>query len=177
MTATCLGWAKTKIPTVFFCFSNPSHRSNLGCEGRCQHLAFNEQEDPRKWTSLHQQAADVTVADLILSPPMENDVYAKGPGGMTALHLISCRDGYGDELEIDNDSAVRMIADLVIRGADCESQTDGGETPLHLAARHDKTRVTKLLLDHGADANSRDHFQRTPLNLAIGADAEKVFQV
>ena len=176
MAATCLGWAtKHQIPTDFFfflVFPTPAIDRTL-------HLPFNEQEDPRKWTSLHQQAADVTVENLILSPSMENDVdvNAKGPGGMTALHLISCRAGYGDELEIDNDSAVRMVFDLMILGADCESQTDGGETPLHLAVRHAKTRVTKLLLGDGADSNSKDHFHRTPLHLAIGADAQEVFQV
>ena len=84
-------------------------------------MTLNQQEKPPKWTGLHQQAVGMTVADLIFSPPKlsELDVNAKGPCGMNALHLISCRAGYDDELKIDNDDAIRMISDLMILRADC----------------------------------------------------------
>ena len=92
------------------------------------------------------------------------DVDARDPGGMTALHLASCRGG-------------AMVSDLLSLGANYASKTDLEETPLHLAARHSRADVAKLLLDYGADANARERLNRTPLHLAIGADAQGVFQV
>jgi len=64
-------------------------------------------EDLRKWSSVHKQAVDATVRNpsLALTAPQEDsdergasniDVDARGPGGMTALHLVSCCGGYGD---------------------------------------------------------------------------------
>ena len=110
------------------------------------------------------------------------DVDARGPGGMTALHLASCRGTYGDGSSLDDDkdsddSGGAMVSDLLSLGANYVSKTDLEETPLHLAARHSRADVAKRLLDYGADANARERLNRTPLHLAIGADAQGVFQV
>ena len=110
------------------------------------------------------------------------DVDARGPRGMTALHLASCRGTYGDGSSLDDDkdsddSGGAMVSDLLSLGANYVSKTDLEETPLHLAARHSRADVAKRLLDYGADANARDRLNRTPLHLAIGADAQGVFQV
>ena len=63
-------------------------------------------EDSRKWSSLNKQTADVNIqkTSLALTPPQEGGgdqgtsnidvVNCRGPGGMTALHLASCRGLY-----------------------------------------------------------------------------------
>lgn len=176
--------------------SGESSRSDLTPPREAKRVKLDDKhngEDSRKWTSLHHQAADVTVRNcsLALTPPQQGngergataiDVDARGPGGMTALHLAACRGMYGDGSSLDDDkdsddSGGAMVSDLLSLGASYNSKTDLEETPLHLAARHSRADVAKRLLDSGADANARDRLNRTPLHLAIGADAQGVFQV
>jgi len=179
------------------CADGESSRSDMTPPREAKRVKLDEKhirgEDSRKWTSLHHQAADVTVRNcsLALTPPQEGsaergapaiDVDARGPCGMTALHLAACRGNYGDGSSLDDDkdsddSGGAMVSDLLSLGASIGSKTDLEETPLHLAARHSRADVAKRLLDSGADANSRDRLNRTPLHLAIGADAQGVFQV
>ena len=175
------------------CADGESSRSDLTPPRESKRVKLDNGEDSRKWTTLHKQAADVTVRNcaLALTPPQEGsgergvpgvDVDARGPGGMTALHLASCRGTYGDGSSLDDDkdsddSGGAMVSDLLSLGANYVSKTDLEETPLHLAARHSRADVAKRLLDYGADANARDRLNRTPLHLAIGADAQGVFQV
>ena len=169
-----------------------SSRSDLTPPREAKRVKLDEKqkhvggEDSRKWTTLHHQAADVTIRNcaLALTPSQEGngergasaiDVDARGPGGMTALHLAACRGTYGDSSSLDSGGA--MVSDLLSLGASYSSKTDLEETPLHLAARHSRADVAKKLLDSGVDANSKDRVNRTPLHLAIGADAQGVFQV
>lgn len=188
--------SSSEIDEEVACADGESSRSDLTPPREAKRVKLDDKltgEDSRKWTSLHHQAADVTVRNcvLALTPPQEGsgdrgasaiDVDAKGPGGMTALHLAACRGTYGDGSSLDDDkdsddSGGAMVSDLLSLGARAALKTDLEETPLHLAARHSRADVAKRLLDSGADANSRDRLNRTPLHLAIGADAQGVFQV
>ena len=178
------------------CADGESSRSDLTPPREAKRVKLHDMltgEYSRKWTSLHHQAADVSVRNLVLAltSPQEGssdrgasaiDVVAKGPGGMTALHLAACRGTYGDGSSLDDDkdsdeSAGAMVSDLLSLGARASLKTDLDETPLHLAARHSRADVAKRLLDSGADANPRDRLNRTPLHLAIENDAQGVFQV
>ena len=97
------------------------------------------------------------VADLIFSPPMESqlEVNAKGPGVLTALHVISSGAGYANDLlEMDNRS-MQLLSHLLRLGADCENLTDDQETPVHLAGWFDRADVAQCLLDYQANTNKK----------------------
>ena len=194
----------TPVPTfdIFESFElpaespHPPYRTSpyfpeIPSEAKRVKLDEKHEEDSSKWTSLHHQETDVTIRNctLALAPPQQGNrereatakyVNARGPGGMTALHLAACRGTCGDGNSLDDDSddsGGAMVSDLLSLGASYNLKTDLGETALHLAARYYRADVVKRLLDSGAVANARDHLNRTPLHLAIGADAQGVFQV
>ncbi|CAM9548569.1 unnamed protein product [Scytosiphon promiscuus] len=75
--------------------------------------------------------------------------------GMTALHWAALR-GYCE-----------IVEDLVSWGADLEARVEeSGETPLHLAARHQHKATVGVLLDAGADPLISSRFNLTPMDLA-----------
>ena len=48
-------------------------------------------------------------------------------------------------------------------------------TPLHLAARYNKTEAVQLLLDNGADINLKNADNKTPLDVAPkGSEVESL---
>ena len=55
-------------------------------------------------------------------------------------------------------------------------QTDGRDTPLHIAARlYNYTEIVRLLLDNGADINLKNNKNKTPLDEAHkGSEVERL---
>jgi ankyrin repeat protein len=76
-------------------------------------------------------------------------------GGLTAL-LYAVRGG-----------CYECLQSLIASGADVNTPTPEGVTPLMIALDNDHNDVAKLLLDRGANPNLWDWWGRTPLYIAI----------
>ena len=63
---------------------------------------------------------------------------------------------------------IRLIQQLLERGADVNAQNKGHETPLHLASRFRLLEVVRILLKHGADVDVKNSEGKSPLQLATG---------
>lgn len=84
------------------------------------------------------------------------DVYARGEGGWTALHVAA--------QFATTPAVIRALIDL---GADLRARTGEGSTPLHFAAAFGGTpSILDALLDAGADLESRADGGMTPLYVA-----------
>jgi len=90
-------------------------------------------------------------------------VSARGPGGRSALHVVTDWPGY-----FPQGPAVARL--LLQAGADPNARSDGqrGETPLHWAASSDDVDVAEVLIDGGADVEAADGSIGTPLANAVG---------
>ncbi|KAH8999640.1 ankyrin repeat-containing domain protein [Lactarius hatsudake] len=71
-------------------------------------------------------------------------------------------------LKSDPEKAVRLIEQLLERGADVNTQSKGHETPLHLASRLRLHEMARILLKHGADVDVKNSEGKSPLQLASG---------
>jgi hypothetical protein len=63
-----------------------------------------------------------------------------------------------------------LVGLLVQRGADVNSRTKSGTTPLHTAVLYRRTEIAEYLIDKGADVNAKSASGATPLGLAIAAN-------
>ena len=90
----------------------------------------------------------------------------------TALHLvIDARDGAIMQskkkwpFNICNDRYTKIVKFLLKIGADTNIKNHSGETPLHLAARHEMEYIVMLLLHYNADADVRNNRNETAMDL------------
>jgi ankyrin repeat protein len=61
---------------------------------------------------------------------------------------------------------LEMLKFLVQRGADINSPTSDGETPLHIAVLDHESDIVNWLVEEGADVNAQDGNGDTPLHIA-----------
>ncbi|KAK5893401.1 hypothetical protein CgunFtcFv8_006276 [Champsocephalus gunnari] len=89
----------------------------------------------------------------------ELDLYSVNRQGLSALHM-ACLYGQLATIQLLVESRHGE------HGADINTTTDSGETPLHLAAAEGLLSCTETLMQAGADALARDSLGQTPLDLA-----------
>lgn len=63
----------------------------------------------------------------------------------------------------------RLASNVVARAANVDARNAAGETPLHVATRHQNAAFAALLLARGANPNATDPAGDTPLHLAVRA--------
>ena len=59
---------------------------------------------------------------------------------------------------------MNMAMALIDRGADMNSKTNTGHTPLHIACVRNNIELAMALVDRGADINVMNYFGRPPLD-------------
>lgn len=112
-------------------------------------------------------ASEAEAQDILLDAAWDGDLDAAARAlrhvshgvcdmrGLTALHLAAERDKL----------AVAIL--LLDRGADPQARSDGGRTPLHLAARSASASMVEMLIERGkSDTNASTAKGRTPLHYA-----------
>jgi ankyrin repeat protein len=75
-------------------------------------------------------------------------------------------------------SNVEAVKTLLGKGADVNTKTEYGATPLFFACDRGNVEIVKILLEHGADANIRDKFYNsTPILWAVMRDHAEVVRL
>jgi len=93
------------------------------------------------------------------------DVDTQDSNSMTPLLCALSRFG--------SDEASRL---LLAHGASFRARNENGQTPLHLASRHDHPGVVAELLNIGADVDAHDNHNLTPLFYASSATAQLLLE-
>jgi ankyrin repeat protein len=91
------------------------------------------------------------------------DVNATTYDGSTALHILFAR--------WSNPMECKEI--LLDHGADIEARDEGGETPLHYAARNSDAEEINFLIERGANVNAISEFGLTPAHTVCKRDIDQ----
>jgi ankyrin repeat protein len=67
-----------------------------------------------------------------------------------------------------------MVGLLIQRGADVNSRTKSGTTPLHTAVLYNRFEVAEYLIDKGSEVNAKSTSGATPLSLALAARYQRI---
>lgn len=149
-------WASDAGCTALHLAARAGHRSVvqlLLAEG-----ASLDKRDRRNATVTHHAAGHPEILAILLEAgaPVEG----RTRQGRTVLHWAAAA---------DDDTSVRILLD---RGARPNHADAGGETPLHLAARHASAQ-TIAALTHAADPNASDRLNVRPLHVAVARRDEE----
>ena len=70
-----------------------------------------------------------------------------------------------------------LVAVLVTRNANLNSQDDKGFTPLMLAAQYGLESITSLLVENGADKSRRNNMGKSALDLAKEHNQQQIVEL
>ncbi len=152
---------------------------------------FSEDDNSRVVQLLLQRGVDINVRDKNQATPLHFASYYGHPEvvevlldhgawanaedirGQTPLHqvVLSNHDYHSFwmgpwHLKDHTGRVVRLVQQLLERGADVNAQNKDHETPLHLASRLRLHEMARFLLKHGADVNVKNFEGKSPLQLA-----------
>ena len=121
------------------------------------------------------------------------DVNAIDNHGVTPLHLAAGKASLIEELlsqdgaeglhstpthdATDDSNMTEIVALLLKYGADVNSTTQSGETPLYYAAVEGHFAIAKLLIQNKADINYKDQEGFTPLHIAAYCGQSKIVEL
>ena len=73
-------------------------------------------------------------------------------------------------IEAIREGDIEAVKQHLAAGTNVNTEDDGGQTPLHIAASWGHKEVAELLIAAGADVNAKDTRGETPLDRAIFTD-------
>lgn len=102
---------------------------------------------------------------------MQGKIRVPGSGGLLSVHGFDQRDMKNGYTPLDlaefSVNHKKMVALLVSKGADVNTQASSGATPLFWAVMRDQKDDAQFLLDHGANVNAADAYGDTILDCAL----------
>jgi len=69
---------------------------------------------------------------------------------------------------------INIIRYFIQHGADINVRNSNGDSPLHIACRHNNFEIVNCLLYHGADINVKNNFRKSPLSIACENKSVKI---
>lgn len=113
------------------------------------------------------RSLDVDAIRLLLEAGADPNL-TQANGTHVLSFLAGGRGGPGDA---DAPRVEEVFRLLVSAGADVNAVGQGGETPLHRAARQGNAALAALLVEHGARTDARDDSGRSPLDVAAQTES------